>query len=694
MKSLIGKEWRENLKWSVLAMLVVGGLLFLTLRERPFTSILEEHFLGVLMAVGALFGGALGFLQVFLEAHGDKRSLLLHRPLSPSRIFAGKTIAGLALYLLALAVPFAGAVGWVATPGHIAAPFRWPMVLPGLADILTGAVYYFAGMLTAQREARWYGSRGLGLAVAVLCSLLVYILPEFRHALAAILTLGVLLAVAAWGSFIAGGAYASQPRIAKAALVVTSLIALLVVGTVAQLIIGAWFDPNVRNYYEIDRNGQVLVVRSEGAEMSVTDLARVEPQELRGQPLDFHLVREIEAPLAHLGTDLDVHWYRLYDRVFLPVPSHSSVAERWYYVVDEARLVGFDKQSKQSIGSFGPDGFAPAGRESGEQFQGVLRYRHGYFMAALGSPDVLPFGEGVYAVDFTGRTVHPVFTPAQGETVLAAERKDDPKQKSPLTFVLTETAVRAVDDAGTPVFSTHPAYDLKDYRLQAARLDDAQRFFVWYTPYDRWETEPVGAGQLTLLFLSTYAFQYLPTVWYQSERGPSYVVEYTAAGREIRCQTLPPLPVVEPAPVQAAYGLLTPVAGVIFYRGASQYYLSPRGDWSAGLKGSFVAAFTALMLLSAVVCALTCSVLARRHAFSRARCVGWSVCGLLWGPSGLLLMLAVQEWPARIACPGCRKPRIVTREVCEHCGAAHAAPALDGTEVFDAPVGTPCLAES
>ena len=41
------------------------------------------------------------------------------------------------------------------------------MALPWLADVLTGLVYYFAGMLTAQREARWYGSRCLGLAAAL-----------------------------------------------------------------------------------------------------------------------------------------------------------------------------------------------------------------------------------------------------------------------------------------------------------------------------------------------------------------------------------------------------------------------------------------------------------------------------------------------------------------------------------------------
>jgi predicted amidophosphoribosyltransferase len=62
---------------------------------------------------------------------------------------------------------------------------------------------------------------------------------------------------------------------------------------------------------------------------------------------------------------------------------------------------------------------------------------------------------------------------------------------------------------------------------------------------------------------------------------------------------------------------------------------------------------------------------------------------LLFGPAGLLLMLAVQEWPARITCPDCRKPRAVTRDTCEHCGSPHASPAPDGTEIFEAKTATP-----
>ena len=100
------------------------------------------------------------------------------------------------------------------------------------------------------------------------------------------------------------------------------------------------------------------------------------------------------------------------------------------------------------------------------------------------------------------------------------------------------------------------------------------------------------------------------------------------------------------------------------------------------------------MLLTAGVSALICFVLTRRYAFSRLHCIGWGLYGLLWGPVGLLLLLALQEWPARIPCPKCGRLRVVTRDTCEHCGARHAQPAADGTEIFESVPESPHAALS
>src|SRR5262249_29681663 len=161
----IWKEVRENIKWTPIPSLLILGLI--ALAGTP--PLMDEFFLFYISLVASLFGAALGFVQIYSEASGDKRALLLHRPLTRSQIFLAKLIAGISLYLPALGIPCACVVALAATPGHVPAPFTWPMVLPLVADVLLGLVCYFAGILAAQREARWYGSRCLGLAAGYFC---------------------------------------------------------------------------------------------------------------------------------------------------------------------------------------------------------------------------------------------------------------------------------------------------------------------------------------------------------------------------------------------------------------------------------------------------------------------------------------------------------------------------------------------
>jgi hypothetical protein len=124
-------------------------------------------------------------------------------------------------------------------------------------------------------------------------------------------------------------------------------------------------------------------------------------------------------------------------------------------------------------------------------------------------------------------------------------------------------------------------------------------------------------------------------------------------------------------------GLLLP-----FLLTLTQFFL-PGVRWLPSAHPGLVFGNLSLMLLAAGVSALICLVLTRRYAFSRWHCIGWTLCGLLWGLVGLLLLLALQEWPARIACLKCGKLRVVTRDTCEHCGAPHVLPAPDGTEIFE-----------
>src|SRR5262249_26053597 len=157
--------------------------------------------------------------------------------------------------------------------------------------------------LTAQREARWYGSRGLGLATAFFCTFLAWSASEFWVALLVITVLGAVVGTAAWGSFVTGGAYASQPLVARAALTVTFLAALLVVTGGGRLPLAVLSASGVGSGYGLDRHGRVLLVPWKvgvGPVEPVTVLDGRVPPELQGRAVDRNVLEEIEAPMASM----------------------------------------------------------------------------------------------------------------------------------------------------------------------------------------------------------------------------------------------------------------------------------------------------------------------------------------------------------------------------------------------------------
>jgi hypothetical protein len=703
MKSLIWKEWRENFKWAVLPTLLILGSMALL----GVPMLMDSEYLLYVHLVAGLFGAVLGFLQVNGEARGDKRSLLMHRPLTGSQIFLAKVIAGVGLYLLALGIPSAIAVALAATPGHVYQPFEWPMVLPWVADVLTGLVYYFAGMLTAQREARWYGTRCLGLAAGLACWYFVYTLPEFWQVLLALAAVGTLTAGAAWGSFCAGGAYAPQPRLAKIALAATFLLGLSALTFTGQFFGGnfLWTREDYSSY--VDHQGRILYVHDlRGKLESVTDVHGQVPQDIQGEPLDYYTLAELMTQTAW-GNWPRTRSYRNNNRAVVKYGNETKPGnQEWWYVPSRGRLLGYDKQSNQLLGSFGPDGYLPPDQPSGQRFQGELFYISQFYMAKV-SP-YLAFPGGVYTVNFRKRTVHTLYVPVAGETVLWASRWKDEAKKLSLGFVGTDRSIHVLNATGSRLLSVPLAYDRESYHLaDMGRLEKPERYWFWYEP-----------------------------AWYQGleaqERMPSILLVYDRSGHEIAPrQIVPPRPgfaraiiprsppPAQPSLTQAWFGLITPPAEAAVLLGTKRYldrevranqgteiplllqfllismqYSFPGVRWLASTHPGLVFGFGMAMLLSAAVSALVCLLLARRYAFSRAAGLGWAFLGLLFGWNGLALMLALQEWPALSACPKCRRPRVVTRDTCEHCGAAQAVPVPDGTEILESAAAVGCVTEA
>jgi hypothetical protein len=684
MRALIGKELRENLKWVPLPGLVILLVFLLDKPDEPMFDVTGAFFCCLTAVV---FAAALGFLQIFFEGHGDKRSLLLHRPLSPSRVFLAKAIAGIGLYLLALGVPFVCLEVWMARPGNMPAPYHWQTSLPWLADILSGLVYYFAGMLVAQRDVRWYGSRCLPLAAAFLCSFLVWTLPEFWQALLAIGILGLFLSLAAWGSFCSGGAYPPQPGFAKAALSLAFVAGLFIVSVFGKQIIGEWLDAGFFWDYSVDRKGREVAMaflKGRGSMGPWIDLKGHELPDLNRNETGVIMApnRTMEEPLS---------WsYRNSGRYYVECRHNSKPAiECWFYDQAQGRLLGYDAYYRHFLGSFGPDGFTPAGPQPGERFRGELRYENSRW--GPGRFRLLAFPDHVYAVDIAQRTIRSLFTPRAGDTVAWADVYWDHWTKWEAVVVSTDKSFHFLTREGSPLTSFLRIQDRSGRLVDLGKLHNPERYFAWYWPFPE------------AFFLGPDESRSLPFDLYQ----------YDANGRELAHQHEPQLPYPAASYAKAFFGLVTPMTEAATLVGVLEYLRSESRSKSRPLQpvllevlentryyipgmsrleetpSGLIAGYLALMVLSAVACALGCFALARRYAFSRRRRLGWALVGLFFGWVGLALMVVLQEWPARIACPKCRRLRVVTGNTCEHCGAPHVMPAPDGTEIFEGNVSIP-----
>ena len=169
MKAIFQKDLRENLKLALIGLLIFSLMLIQAFQscvatlmriidgnwsgqDSTLQPLLANSLLTQTAFFCAIFGAALGWLQTRNEAHRDLWAFMIHRPISRTEIFQGKALAGICLYLLGAGLPLLVFVGVVLTPGHVAAPFEWEMILPLLAIFLSGMAFYFAGVLTGLRE--------------------------------------------------------------------------------------------------------------------------------------------------------------------------------------------------------------------------------------------------------------------------------------------------------------------------------------------------------------------------------------------------------------------------------------------------------------------------------------------------------------------------------------------------------------
>lgn len=668
MIAIIWKELRENLKWAVLcAIALTISMTFLAIHE--WAPLCGESFIAFTLSVSCIGGFLLGMGQVVPERARDQWAFLMHRPLSPTRIFLSKVIAGLGLYFAAMLISLFLAAFWVSRPGRIPAPFDWRMTQAGVVLILNGTLCYFSGLIIGTRRARWYASAILPLSIAVFSTFDIFLVGELWQALSIIAIGLAIVAPAAWGSFTCGGQYRSQPLLARAALGLTIICGFMMVSSMLQMALANWGkayeqEPSSWSFYTLGSEGQIVRVTQdpETRAQTVTDLEG-NPAAV-GPNVPTHALRgwNFNEPYYFAGRVFSA------DRYVRLIPSGGPGDEhvQWYYSYREGLLLGYDTVKRELVGSIGPGGFVPAGPQPKESFEDAPL--DGSLSGS--NCDLLAFPTGLYRVNLALRRLQPVFSAVPGEPITYAVRLSESWQTRYERYslaVISGNRVRVLDPEGRQLFT----FDLQwpDYPLvYAARMAGGERYVIRYPSFGR-----------------------------NNHRYPDHVVELASDGRELRRfdLPLPADPVPEPRwrrPILlgALHGL-KPLAGSVIWVPMSLLLMPEpyeRLEFWGWLK-SFVRGllhpnlFMTPMLVSGVLCAVGTWLLARRRGFEPRDRRVWTAIGFLTGPAGILMLLVLRGRPVRVACPACAKPRVVTRQHCEHCGASFTRPAPDPADIFE-----------
>jgi len=671
IKALLWKELREN--WPR----ALFGLLGLTAGMTLMFGSIDGAWRGeaplaapptqMITIVGfAIVGLVLGLLQVIPELWRKQWAFLIQRPVTRTTVFWGKVGAGLSLYALATGLPLLVAALWAATPGNVAAPFSIEMLGPGVVDLLAGVSYYFAGLTIGMREARWYGSRVLPLGLAIATSVASAAFPVFAGALFIALAGAAVLGVAAWGTIVSGGTYASAPRPAKACLSVSVATGALLALWLASWLVGvvAAADTPDGKYveYRVATSGDALRVtyaswrRDEvesiqdldGNELDKTRYVDPETKDLaQAKMLAFHY---------HYIDDgsRDLDHYRQPSR-FLALRGNGNPSTAWFFDTEERFIVGYDWQRKVPLGTVGVHGFTPHGQGTAAPFdEGLARPHHRWSL----DDRLLVLKSKAYRLDLKGRRApRLVFQTPEGEQIRWATLRLQGPDLTEAYSVATNLGVHLIENGGRSLRVAYPAPNPKRGTLQLATNEKGDHF-LWQSR--KW----MGESQLT--------------------RVSGGVVRETTS--------LPPATLQEksdPAVGWALYGAPAAPTGVLALA-AFVATVDPSGGWSVSQFSSsfnvvpgFLYLFVGVTLLSALLCSIVSWRLARQHAFTRARALGWSVFSFVFGPAGLLGFLFVQDWPARQACSCCKRQRVVDRLSCEHCEAGWPAPKRDGSEIFE-----------
>ena len=686
MMTLAWKEVRENLRWALLAMAALGAAEGYALCYADDSGsigysysahglgLCHETFLSVTTFGCPLVALLLGLVQILPELRRDQWAALLHRPVSRGTIFRGKVLGGLLLYALATVPPFLFSVWLEATPGHFGLPFVLGTVSPGVADLCTGAVYYFAALALALQRGRWIGWRLLPLLAALHATYYVDSTHLFRAAVTAAVLMSLALFTAGWGIALHQERFAARPWLGRVACLAMLFYGACGLGDLGQSIFRV-LGPSPRSRYVehvlSEDGGPLRVTYDNNVVTAVTDLAGRTPADKKYQPGQVrNHTRYITECSDDFGAMADPdQWHNRSDYretfryLTYQSPYYYPQPEQWFYLFGPRIWVGYQAVKKTVIGRLDRRGFVPPSAAP-EPFDRESAY------GATGDKLILYDRAAVRLASLPRREMSPVPLPASGPVYgVGTISATGPNGENVTCFGVALASELAVfDDEGTPLATLPYHQDVRRWGKVSLGINGTKdRFYLEYEPGDRLPAATKAAM-------------------------PSYLEERDAAGQVLQTYTLPPLPPFYRATAWSDYvaGRMQSIAfffGRMGYQklgalcGSERLANDLANRWGRDRRRTEEVA----LVISCVALALAAVTRfwTARAGFAPGRAWAWTGFVLGFGPAGFLAFAVAPDWPQFAPCPHCRKPRPIAGETCPHCHGGWPAALAAGTEIFD-----------
>ncbi len=689
-RALVWKELREASIPGAIAFVIVGAVQMYGMSPAQQFAALDSDggpslFTMASAGVALLIGGA----QLYRERRGDMAAFLVHRPVPRAMLFWSKSIAGVAWYLIAAGLPLVGSYTWRAVLGKSATPFVASMMLPDIADLLAGLVYYFAALIVAMRAARWYASWVLPVVAAFGCTLLALFAGSFSGAVVRISVCLVVMLVAARSVFVADGLFEAQRRLGRMTLALNiaaglALVCLFPVAALLEAVERTPVAPPVApsaSYTETALAGDGQVIRATWqTRPNVDGRTLVDIRALDGRPLDLladsvrrwkrvdvGTIATADVPLERVGSypQNSVRGYRGMADVLVPlIRDPRGGVTAWYYM-RRLGLINVYANYVGQIGWMGPNGFTPGKTSPTHRFAGELEP----YNLWLSTPNLIAFPDAVYRIDVDARTIRRIFTAAPGETVVGAASSGDSTAtitdgpRAQFDVIATTRRIYVQSRDGTPQLSVardSAAHGYGRVSVTRAMLAGGRDTYLTYSPLNG-TLEPSVADTARTLFVGFHDDGRL------AARAMS-VREPSVAAAE---------PIQWPQIVIGA--LLEPVVwrnNIAITRYDSPAKQARRAEPAPRILGWVVSTVASIAWIVIMVLA------GRRYAFSNGRMATWIMLTIALGPFAIVLMYALIDLPARRSCPVCGRKRVVTHARCEHCGSPFEPPPRDGTELI------------